>query len=48
MIIFEGDKFLFLSRSVAGKMGTERKRGAEFPLLWKEVSPSFRFHAEGG
>lgn len=31
MVIFEGDKFLSLSRSAGGKVGTERERGAEFP-----------------
>jgi len=30
MVIFEGDKFLFLSRSAGGKVGTKRERGAVF------------------
>lgn len=31
MIIFEGDKFIFLSWSAGGKMTSEREKEAEFP-----------------
>lgn len=44
MIIFEGDKFIFLSWSAGGKMKSEREREAEFPggVFY------FRIYAEGG
>lgn len=45
MIIFEGDKFIFLSWSAGGKMKSEREREADFP---GGSSTSFRIYAEGG